>query len=136
MDDDTLMSTGGGAAGRPRRRPAQGRNYDGLSRTVMSFVTSQLGLKPAAIFIDDHGASITVTLKGVLSESERNAAQDRRTAELVVRALTEAFRSVSGVLVTQCSAAIGETVEAALFSLEPRSNYATIVLSLTDYEDA
>lgn len=101
-----------------------------LSDAVLLFVRSQLGLKPAAIFVDEHGASITVTLKGVLSDSERNAAKDKRTAELIARAMKEAFRSVAGLLVAASSTALGKTVDEATFFLDPHSNYAAIVLTL------
>lgn len=102
----------------------------GLTDTIVAFVTAQLGLHPDKVFIDEHGSSITVTLRNVLSDSEKNAAKDKRTAELIARALTEAFRSVSGILVANCSSALEMPVEAASFVLDPQSNHASIILSL------
>jgi uncharacterized protein YbcI len=70
-----------------------------------------------------------VTLKSVLSNSERNAAKDKRTAELLARTLTEAFRSVSSILVAHCSSAVGITVESATLLLGPQSNCASIIMT-------
>ena len=112
----------------PDTAPGNALVREALAETVREFVSSQLGLHPSAIFVDYHGTSITITLKGVLSDSERHAAKDKRTAELIARALTEAFRSVSGILTANCSACLGGPVEDATFILDPRSNYASIIL--------
>ncbi|MBD3239146.1 MAG: DUF2294 family protein [Chitinivibrionales bacterium] len=122
-------------------KPAAGQSANGdtmagtrgdLPATVRSFVESQLGLHPGEVYSDEHGSSITVTLKGVLSDSERNAAKDKATAELIARALTEAFRSVRGLFLARCSTVLGKSVEAATLTLDPQSNYASIILTVAD----
>lgn len=101
-----------------------------LADVVVKFVRSQLGLNPGEVFVHPHGGSATVTLKNVLSNSERNAAKERRTADLIARTLTEAFRSVSSILVAQCSSSVGVTAESVTFLLDPQSNCASIILTM------
>jgi len=100
-----------------------------LSDTILQFMNAQLGLHPGSIFIDIHGCLITVTIRSVLSDSERNAAKDRRSAELITKSLTGSFRSVCGILTSKCSDVLGKTVETATFFLDPEANCASIIMT-------
>jgi uncharacterized protein YbcI len=100
----------------------------GLSDAILFFVKSQLGLNPGAIFIDDHGSCIHVTLKDILANAERNAANDKPTAILIAKTHTESFRSVCGILLSLCTETLKRPVESATLLLDPQSNYASILL--------
>ena len=113
----------------PGKVPGDDTESSQLSGIILQFMNTQLGLHPDSIFIDEHGGLITVTIRSVLSDSERNAAKDRRSAELITRSHTEAFRSVCSILVSKCSALLGKTVETATFFLDPESNCASIILT-------
>jgi uncharacterized protein YbcI len=102
--------------------------YGSIMETALEFVNHQLGLYPRAIFVDQHGASLIITLKGVLSDSEKYAMKDKRAAELIAKTLSEAFRSVAGILKTKIGGVWGRTISEASLVLDAAINRASIFL--------
>jgi len=101
-----------------------------LSDAVLSFVQTQLGLNPLSIFIDEHENSLIVTLKNVFSDSEKHAAMDKHTADLITRTHIEAYKSVCSILIAKVSDETGWSVEATTFFLDPTANYASIIITI------
>lgn len=100
-----------------------------LHDTLAQFFDSQLGLHPGSIFLDEHNSSVYVILKHVFADAERNGAKDKRIAELIIRAHKEAFWSISDLLITACSKALGLAVEVSSLLLDPESNLVSLVLT-------
>ncbi|MCX7725232.1 MAG: DUF2294 domain-containing protein [Chitinispirillaceae bacterium] len=104
-----------------------------LREIIEFFVKEQLGLRPESIFIDTHGTSITVTLTNVLSEAEKNGAKDPQTGELIVKAMSESFRSIKDKLIEKCSSVLSKKIKNATFLIDTQSNYATILIITDNY---
>jgi hypothetical protein len=66
---------------------------ESIAEAAGEFARNQPGIHPGSIFVDHHGASLTITLKKVLAGSEKYAIRDKRAAALIARTLSEAFRA-------------------------------------------
>lgn len=102
---------------------------DKILRDIIEFfVKEQLGLKPESIFIDTHETTITVTLTNVLSEAEKYGAKDPVTGKLIVKALSESFKSMKEELVKKFSSIM--SIKNANFFIDIEYNCATILIIL------
>lgn len=99
-----------------------------LHEIIGRFVKEQLGLQPKNIFIDTHHTSITVTLREVLSEAEKNGAKDPKTAELIVKALSESFRSIKEEFIKRFNNVITTKIKNVTFLMDIDTNCATIII--------
>jgi uncharacterized protein YbcI len=106
--------------------------YCRIMETALDFVNNQLGLHPRAIFVDQHGLSLMITLKNVLSDSEKYVIKDKHAAELIARTLAEAFRSVAGILKTRISGILGRNILEASLVLDATINRVSIFLEADD----
>lgn len=130
MDESNMQKTENNQESDASSTKAGDNICSGITQITLDFVSNQLGLHPSAIFVDRHDASLMITLKNVLSDSEKYAVRDKHTAELIARTLSEAFRSVAGILKNKTSQVVGRNVSEASLLLDVSTNCASIFLEI------
>jgi len=108
---------------------------ESIAEAAGEFARNQLGIYPGSIFVDHHGASLTITLKKVLAGSEKYAIRDKRAAALIARTLSEAFRAVAGILKAKIGGIVGGNVTEASLVLDASTNRVSIFLETEEAHD-